>query len=127
MFTTFITIVVLVLAAALTGFIFVQIKAALYWRLVSIAFVVFGCSWFCFQYGQAKSAFRLGEYIRGSHAVVEVVDQLAAEGRTNDVHQVCQQFLDVYMIRDTDLTNLDRVVDDAENRVSQKPFTLTKP
>jgi alpha-D-ribose 1-methylphosphonate 5-phosphate C-P lyase len=127
MFTTFIIIVVLVLAAALTGFIFVQIKAGLYWRLVSIVFVVFGCSWFYFQYGQAKSAIRLGEYIRGSHAVIEVVDQLATEGRTNDVHQVCQQFLDVYYVRVSDITNLDRVVDDAESRVSQKPFTLTKP
>lgn len=127
MFTAFIIVGLLVLVAALAGFIFIQIRAALYWRLVSIAFVVFGCSWFYFQYGQAKSAFRLGEYIRGSHAIVEVMDQLAAEGRTNDVHQVCQQFLDVYMIRDTDLTNLDRVVDDAENRVAQKPFTLTKP
>jgi hypothetical protein len=127
MFTTFIIFVVLVLVAALTGFIFVQIKAGIYWRLVSIAFVLFVCSWFYFQYGQAKSAFRFGEYIRGSHDVIEVVDQLATEGRTNDVHQVCQQFLAVYMIRDSDLTNLDRVVEDAENRVSEKPFTLTKP
>ena|ERR1035438_9163623 len=120
-------IILVVLLAALDGVVFIQIKAHLFWRLTSLALVLAFCSWVSFVFGGAKGSVMLKEYEQGSRAVVELVDQLATKGRTNDVHQVCQKYLGFSMLRVSDITNLDLVVEDARSRVSQQPSTLTKP
>jgi ABC-type nickel/cobalt efflux system permease component RcnA len=116
-----------VLLVLLAGFVLVQLKAGWYWRLVSIAFAIFATGWICYQFGESRETAMLGEYSRSSHEFVEIVDQLAVEGHTNDVHQVCQKYLSIYVIRFGDLTNLDAVVQDAADRVAPQHFTLQKP
>ena len=76
--------------------------------------------------GGVKGMVMLKEYERGVHEVVAVVDELAAVGRTNDIHEVCQNFQGFYMMKPSDVTNLDLVIEDAENRVSKQPFTRFK-
>ena len=88
--------------------------------------IVFAACWVSYVLGGAKGSVMLKEYERGVHEVVAVVDELATVGRTNDIHQVCQNLSDFYMVRPSDITNLDRVIEDAESRVSKQPFTRLK-
>lgn len=85
--------------------------------------IAFSAFWVGRVLGDVKGTVMLKEYERGVHEVVAVVDELALAGRTNDVHEVCQNFQGFYMMRASDVTNLDRVIVDAENRVSKQPFT----
>jgi len=62
-------------------------------------------------------------YERDIHEVVAVVDELAMAGRTNDIHQVCKNLQGFYMMQPSNFTDLDRLIEDAENRVSKEPFT----
>jgi hypothetical protein len=73
--------------------------------------------------GDINGTVMIKEYERGVHEVVTVVDELAIADRTNDIHQVCQNLQGFYMMRPSDITNLDRVIEDAESRVSKQPFT----
>ena len=119
-----------VLLVVLAVFILIQLKARWYWRLVSIAVVGFASGQICYDFGRGSEGDVLAEYGRSSHDFVELVDQLAVEGNTNDVHQVCQKYLSVYVIRFSDLTNLDAVIQDAADRVTPQTFklqTLQKP
>jgi len=93
--------------------------------LVVGSILVAAC-WFGYVFGEAKATVMLKEYERGTHEVIAVVDELAAAGRTNDIHQVCQSFQSFYMMKASDVTNLDRVIKDAESRVSRQPFTRLK-
>ena len=69
-----------------------------------------------------KASMMMQDYERGVHEVIAVVDELATAGRTNDIHQVCQNFQGVYIMIPSDITNLNRVIEDAESRVSKQPF-----
>ena len=86
--------------------------------LVAIS-LVFAACWVSYFLGEIKGTVMLKEYERGVHEVVAVVDELATVGRTNDIHQVCHNFRGFYMVRPSDITNLDRVIEDAASRVSK--------
>jgi len=77
--------------------------------------------------GSVNGTVMMKEYERDVHEIVADVDELATAGRTNDIHQVCQNFQGIYIMRRSDTTNLDRVIVDARSRVSQEPSTLVKP
>jgi hypothetical protein len=92
MFIAIVIFVALVLIGVLVGFIYIQIKARTIWRLLSLALVLVGSCWVCSFYTHLKVAMSYGEYIRGSRDFVWGVDQLTAQGRTNEVRQVCGDF-----------------------------------
>ena len=73
--------------------------------------------------GDVNGTVMMKEYERDVHEIFAVVDELAIAGRTNDVHQVCQNFQGIYMMRRSDTTNLDWVIEDAKSRASKQPFT----
>jgi hypothetical protein len=54
MFIIFIIIIALALIAALTGFIFIQIRARPIWRLLSLALVLVVSCWACSFYTHLK-------------------------------------------------------------------------
>jgi energy-coupling factor transporter transmembrane protein EcfT len=119
-----------VLLIVVAVFVLIQLKTRWYWRLVSIAVAIFAVARICYFVGRASEGVVLAEYGRSSHDFVEIVDELAVAGRTNDVHQVCQKYLTVYVTKMSDLTNLDTVVQDAADRVAPQTFklqTLQKP
>jgi hypothetical protein len=108
-------IVVLVLAAALAGFVYVQIKARLIWRLLSIAVVLVLSCWYCSWSVHDRIDNLYSEhYGRGCGEFVEAIDKLTLEGRTNDVHQACQKFGPYFYFStdEQDITNFDRFVGD---------------
>ncbi len=119
-------IIFVLLLMTLTGFVIIQIKARFFWRLMSLALILTFSCWVSYFFGRVKGTVMLKEYERGVHEIVGIVDQLATEGRTNDAHQVCQQFQGFYLMRASDFTNFDRVIEDAESRVSKQPFTTLK-
>ena len=117
-------VAVLVLIAVLVGFIFVQIKARPVWRLLSIAVVLTGSCWFCSFYVRETTAdLYVENYGRGCGEFVDAIDQLAIEGRTNDIHQACQKFQEVCFFSTDmhDLTNFNQFVDDTSSLVSERP------
>jgi hypothetical protein len=119
--------VVAVLIFVLPLCVLAQFKAGLFWRLISTAFMVFAAGWICYQFARVRGIVILGGYNRDSHEIVDMVDQLAVEGRTNDVHEICQKYSDVFVLELSDLTNLDTVFRDAANRVSSQPNTALEP
>lgn len=129
----FIAIVIfgaLVLIAVLVGFIYIQIKARPIWRLLSLALVLVASCWFCSFYTHAKLVVRYGEtYSRGCKDFVQAIDQLTIEGRTNDVHQACQRFSDIFYITDNKrvVTNFDQLVADTCKLAYEQPNTALEP
>jgi branched-subunit amino acid transport protein len=91
--------------------------------LLFVGIIAFAAFWVGHVLGSAEGTVMMKEYERDVHEIVTVVDELATAGRTNDVHQVCQNFQGIYMMRRSDTTNLDWVITDAESRVSKQPFT----
>jgi len=73
--------------------------------------------------GKVNGTVKMKVYERDVHEIVQVINELSAAGRTNDINQVCQNFESVYVMKPSDMTNLDQVIYDAENRVSKQPFT----
>jgi hypothetical protein len=114
MFITLIILGIVALAVALAGFIFVQIKARLVWRLLSIVIV----GWVCFGVGgiyyTKDDADKMSDYDRGTHDFVAELDVLATQGRTNDVHQLSQRFSDeIFLGGKNTKERLDKLVEDA--------------
>jgi hypothetical protein len=91
--------------------------------LLVVSIIAFTAFWVGHVLGSVNGTVMMKEYERDVHEIVAVVDELATAGRTNDIHQVCQNFQRIYMMRRSDTTNLDRVIEDAESRVSKQPFT----
>ena len=91
--------------------------------LLVVGIIAFAAFWVGHVLGSAEGTVMMKEYERDVHEIVAVVDELAIAGRTNDVHQVCQNYQGIYMMRRSDTTNLDWVIVDAESRVSKQPFT----
>ena len=122
--------VAVVFIAALVGFIVVQIKARPIWRLVSLAVVLVGSCWFCSFYTHETFVDRCSDtYVRGSAEFLEAIDQLSMQGRTNDVHQACQNF-SLYFFLSTDaqdVSNFDRFIGDTEELASKQPNTALEP
>ncbi len=114
-FVLIILCVASVLIAALVGFILVQIKARIIWRLLSITVVLIGSCWFCSFNTRETIEDQYSEtYMRGGAQFIEAIDHLNIEGDTNDVHQSCQKFLDYFFISPDkqDVSNFDKVVGD---------------
>jgi hypothetical protein len=114
--------VAVVFIAALVGFILVQIKARLFWRLSSLVLVLVGSCWFCSFYTHLKIVTQYGEYMRGVNSFVWGVDQLTLQGRTNEVRQVCGDFSECFWTPH-DTTNFDRVVARTLDLANQQPNT----
>ncbi len=121
-----IVFVALVLVAALTGFIFIQVKAHIYWRLVSLAFVLVVSCWFCSFYTHLKVITQYGEYQRGVHSFVWGVDQLTAQGHTNEVRQACGDFLECFWTPN-DTTNFDILVAHTLDLANEQPNKSLQP
>jgi hypothetical protein len=128
MFITLIILGVVVLAVALTGFIFVQIKARLIWRLMSIAIVGLVCFGVGGIYYTNDDADKMADYDRGTHDFVEELDVLATQGRTNDVHQLCQRFDDdIFLGGKNTAERLDKLVEDAYRMTKAQPNKSPEP
>jgi hypothetical protein len=112
--------VVVMLIAALVGFIFVQIKARPIWRLLSIALVLIVGWWVCYNYTMCRALDGYAEYIRGNAGFVQAVERLAAQGHTNEVRQVCQEYLNCYWAPNN-LTDFDKVVEHTEILAYEQP------
>jgi len=129
-FVFVIVCVAVVLIAALVGFILVQIKARPFWRLLSLTVVLVGSCWFCCFYTHETLDDQYADtYGRGCSEFVQVIDQLTIEGRTNDVHQSCQKFLDIFILS-TDkqfVTNFDRFVADTHELAFEQPNKPVQP
>jgi hypothetical protein len=129
---TFIFVIVcvyLVLIAALIGFILVQIRARLVWRLLSLTVVLVGSCWFCSFDTRQTLVNQYSEYARGSAEFLDAIDQLSIQGRTNDVHQACQNF-PLYIVLlpgKQDVSNFDRFVGDTEELASQQHNNALQP
>jgi hypothetical protein len=116
--------------AALAGFIFVQIKARPIWRLLSLTIVLMGSCWFCsFWTRQTLDEQYSDIYVRGSGEFMQSLDVLNLEGRTNDIHQSCQNF-QVYFTLSTDkqdVSNFDQFVADTDKLTSKWTNSLPDP
>lgn len=124
--------VVIVFIAALVGFIFVQIKARLVWRLLSLALVLAVSCWLCFEYGRWQIFSQCVDTSQECKEFVYALDQMTIEGRTNDIHQSCQKFLDVFFFTTEphEVSNFDRLVANTSKLAfeqSNTTFTLTAP
>ena len=118
-----------VFIAAVVGFIYIQIKARLIWRLLSLTVVLVGGCWFCSFSTRETLENQFSEYARGSAEFLEAIDQLSIQGRTNDVHQVCQNF-PFYFFLSTDaqdVSNFDRFIGDTEELASKQPNKSLQP
>jgi hypothetical protein len=115
---------VLLLLAIFCGFVFVQIKGRPVWRLLSSVVVLLFCCWAGAQYGELEETATSAEFFRRTHEFVDVVDQLNTEGRTNEIHQACQKFADIYVIEGDGMTNLGKVIEGAAQSLAQ-PHALT--
>lgn len=91
--------------------------------LLVVGIIAFAAFWVGHMLGRVEGTVMMKEYERDVHEIFAVVDELSTAGRTNDIHQVCQNFQPIYMMRPSDTTNLDWVITDAESRVSKQPFT----
>ena len=114
----YIIFAVLVLVAALVGFIFIQLKAHPYWRVTSLALVLLFSCWICFGLGgiyyTQDDANKMADYDRGTHDFVAELDALATQGRTNDVHQLSQRFSDeIFLGGKSTKERMDKLVEDA--------------
>src|SRR5664279_870285 len=96
-------IVMLVLAAALAGFVYVQIKARLIWRLLSIAVVLVVSCWYCSWSVHDRIDNLYSEhYGRGCGEFVEAIDKLTLEAvsythlraHETDSYLVCRLLLE---------------------------------
>jgi hypothetical protein len=130
---TFIFVIVcvyLTLIAGLVGFILVQIKARPIWRLLSLTVVLVGSCWFCsFSTRDSLENQYADIYGRGCSEFMQTLDLLNMEGRTNDVHQSCQNF-PFYFILSTDkqvVSNFDRFVADTDELASGWTNTAPEP
>jgi hypothetical protein len=126
MFIAVIIVIVLALIAALTGFIFIQMKASLYWRLLSISLVLVASCWFCSFYTHLKLVMQYGEHQRDVRSFVWGVDQLTAQGRTNEAHQVCEDFLECFWTP-SNTTNFDTLVEQTLDLANEQTNTSPKP
>jgi hypothetical protein len=123
-------LVIALLIAAMVGLILIQIKARPIWRLLSLAIVLVAslgsCSFYS-SFTQDRLENQLADsYGRRIPEFIQYIDQLAIEGRTNDVHQSCQKFLDVFVLS-TDkvfVTNFDQLVDDTAMLTEQTNAAL---
>jgi len=118
--------VAVVLIAALVGFIFVQIKARPIWRLSLLAVVIVASCWFCSFYTHLKVITQYGEYQRGVHSFVWGVDQLTAQGRTNEVRQACGDFSECFWTPN-DTTNFDKLVAHTLDLANEQPNKSLQP
>ena len=118
----FFIFVCLLFISASIGFIFIQIKAHPYWRLVSILFVIIASCWIGSLHTHFQLADSYGEYIRGSHDFVWGLDQLTMQGRTNKVHQLCGDFVNCLWLPDR-TTNFDKLVEHTLELANEKPAT----
>jgi len=95
--------------------------------LLVVSIIAFAAFWVGHVLGSVNGTVMMKEYERDVHEIVAVVDELTTAGRTNDIHQVCQNFQGIYIMRRSDTTNLDLVIEDARSRISRQPSTLAKP
>jgi hypothetical protein len=115
-----------VFIAALTGFILLQIKARPIWRLLSLAVVLVGSCWFCSFYTHLKFAVQIGLVNREIHDFAWGVDQLTAQGRTNEVRQVCRD-LSEYVWTENHHEDFDKVVAHTLDLANEQPNTALQP
>ena len=119
------------LIAAWVVFIIVEIKARRLWQLLSLVVVVMASCWFCSFYTRESLDNQYSDtYVRGCGAFVEAIDKLTLEGRTNEVHQACQNFVPYFFLSTDkqDISNFDRFVGDTFDLAFwQQPNTALEP
>ena len=118
---TIIFIVVLVgiflsILAVVAGFVFIQVKSSLFWRLSTLVTVIVLCSWSFYHLAKLNAYDNVNEeYARGLHLYIANLDELVVAGRTNDVHKSMDEFQRVFAISDnaSELTNFWNLVDNS--------------
>lgn len=93
---------VLLVASVVGGFIWVQMKARLGWRLLSIAILTIWCCCAVTKFARTDVYREITEnYMRfGLPQFVENIEKLAVEGRTNEVVKACERFQREFEISD---------------------------
>ena len=81
---------------ALAGFVWIQIKCKPVWSS-SIALLLFIACWasgcFFYKFAELTIYSKIGEnYTRRLNFFVAGLDNLALQGRTNEIHQACEKF-----------------------------------
>jgi hypothetical protein len=90
--------------------VIIQIKTRLFWRLLSVALALVGYCWGCSFYTHSKVIDKYaGSYIRGSNDFIRAVDSMTLQGRTNDVHQACQEYLNTVWL-ENNTTGFDAMI-----------------
>ena len=92
--------------------------------IVFVSFVSFKVGGF---YYTTEDAEEIGEYDRGTHDFVAELDVLATLGRTNDVHQLSQKYLDGIFIGPKGAENLEKLVEDAYEKTQTQPNKSLQP
>jgi hypothetical protein len=98
----------LIVAASLAAFIIIQIKASVVWRLLSIAVLLIICCAISARISRDLAHLAIGEaYARRLYLYDSALDNLALQGRTNDIHQACMRFMKtgLFSMREEDISN----------------------
>jgi len=122
MFILILGVVLLVVLAALIGFLYTQLKAPPLWRLLSLAVVIVFCSWACYHFGKSTTYMNVNEnYVRGIRMYIPSLDELVVAGHTNDVHQSLVRFQRAFSISDdpSDVSNFWDLVGDTFNKADR--------
>jgi len=84
---------VLLLAAGAAGFVAVQAKARLLWRLLSTGGALVLCCWSCSRFTKATTYHEVqSHYTRGLREFVGDLEKMAVAGRTNEVAHASERF-----------------------------------
>jgi thiamine biosynthesis lipoprotein ApbE len=111
----------IVVIPILAGFIYIQIKYRLVWRLLSLALVLIGSCWACSNYTHFIVTTTWAEsYMRGSRDFVTYIDEMTMQGRTNEVHQACQAYLDAVWTEHY-TTDFDSMVARLSEKANEQP------
>ena len=128
LFILVIVVVLLAVLSALAGFIYIQIKAPLLWRLLSLLVVLCFCSWGCYHFAKFSTYANINDdYGRGLRIYIPTLDKLVVAGDTNDVHQSLVRFQREFAISDdpSDASNLWSIVGDTLGMADKFPTNGT--
>jgi hypothetical protein len=120
-------LVFFLLAVALGGFVWIQIKCKPVWRLSSIAVLLIISCRSCSELSKVNTYADIGDnYARRLNFYITGLDGLALEGRTNEIHQACAKYFQhfVFSSREEDISNFNsRALDTYD--LSTGPATAT--
>ena len=113
------------LLAVLGGFVVIQLKCKSLLRLSSIALLLIISCWACSKFTERWTYIHIQDnYSRRLYWYVQGLDGLALEGRTNEIHQACSNFMTLSILssREEEVSNFNSLaLETAE--LSEEPRT----